>query len=79
MLSQTDIEALIGRLQDHALADAPGTMSEAEVDAAIALLDRVLPDLHYIELRAADGRPISVTLASTANADDRPITKRATK
>jgi hypothetical protein len=51
MLSQMNIEALIGRLQDHALADAPGTMSKAEVEAAIALLDRVLPDLHDIKLR----------------------------
>jgi hypothetical protein len=49
-----NIEVLIGRLQEHALADAPGTMSDAQVDAAIALLDRVLPDLHHIELEAAD-------------------------
>jgi hypothetical protein len=55
MISQMNLEALIGRLQDHALADAPGTMSKAEVDAALALLDRVLPDLHYIELRIAGG------------------------
>jgi hypothetical protein len=79
MLSQMDLEALISRLQDHALADAPGTMSDAEVDAALALLDRALPDLHDIELRAAAGQPIPVTVASTANADDCPITKRATK
>jgi len=57
MLSQMNIEALICRLQDHALADAPGTMSDAEVDAALALLDRVLPDLHYIELRVAGSEP----------------------
>jgi len=57
MLSQMNIEALIGRLQEHALADAPGTMSNPEVDAALALLDRVLPDRHHIELRLADGEP----------------------
>jgi hypothetical protein len=57
MLSQMNIEALIGRLQDHALADAPGTMSKTEVDAALAMLDRVLPDLHYIELRVPNGEP----------------------
>ena len=54
MLSQMDIEALIRRLQDHTLAGAPGTMSKAEVDAAIMMLDRVLPDLQYIDLRVAD-------------------------
>ena len=43
MLSQIDIEALIGQLQEHALADAPGTMTAEQVDAAISLLDRCYP------------------------------------
>jgi hypothetical protein len=70
MLIQRNIGALIGRLQEHALADAPGTMSDAEVDAALALLDRVLPDLHYIQLRVADGRPILQTVVETASSED---------
>ena len=76
MLSQIDIEALIGQLQEHALADAPGTMTAEQVDAAISLLDRVLSDLHHIELCAADGQTILLTVTETAS-DDAVITKVA--
>lgn len=55
MLSQQNIGALIGRLEEHVLANAPGTMSETQVIAALALLDRTVPDLHQIVLN--DGRP----------------------
>ena len=72
MLSQMNIEALIGRLQEHALADAPGTMSNAEVDAAFALLDRVLPDRHHIELRVADGEPTNTALGGMRAEEQRP-------
>lgn len=70
MLPNIDVEGLIHRLQDHALADAPGIISDAQVDAAIALLDRVLPDLHHIDLGTAGGQPISLRVAETASGDD---------
>ena len=79
MVTDIDTAALIDKLQAFALSDAPGTMSKAEVDAAIALLDRALPDLHYFQPRAAGGQPILVRLANTASADNCPITKRVTK
>lgn len=79
MVPNIDVDELIDRLQGFALYDPPGTMTDAQVDAAIALLDRVLPDLHYIELCAADGQPILVRPASAVSADDCPITKIATK
>lgn len=63
MLSQINIGALIGRLQEHVLASAPGTMSETQVAAAVALLDRVLPDLYCVELSTPNLRPILVTWA----------------
>lgn len=55
MFSQVDIEALIGRLQDHALAEPPGTMADEQVDAAITLLSKAMPDLVEIELNSAEG------------------------
>lgn len=61
MLTQRDAETLIDRLQHHALADAPGTMSDLQVDAALGLLDRVLPDLHGVELTTSNLRRILVT------------------
>jgi len=39
------------------------------VAAAGALLSRVLPDLHDIDLRTADGQPVLLTVAETASND----------
>jgi hypothetical protein len=55
MLAQINAEALIDRLQDFALGSDGDAMSESQVDVALALLDRTLPDLHGIRL--TDGRP----------------------
>jgi len=65
MFADIDIAGLIDRLQDHALTDPPGPMSESQVDAAIALLDRVLPDLHRFELTMA-GRSLWVVEARSS-------------
>jgi hypothetical protein len=63
-VADIDVAALIDRLQAHVLADAPGTMTDAEVAVDIALLDRLMTDLHLIELTARSGRPIRSALAS---------------
>jgi hypothetical protein len=44
-------------------------MSEQQVAAAGALLSRVLPDLHDIDLRTAGGQPVLLTVAETASDD----------
>ena len=79
MLSDIDTAALIDKLQAFALGSDGSAMSEQQVAAAGALLNRVLPDLHSIDLHAAGGQPILVKLAGTTSAADRPIAKIATK
>jgi hypothetical protein len=63
MRDQIKAEALIERLQAFALADDPGSLTDAQVDTDLALLDRILPDLHRVELITTDGGPISVAWA----------------
>jgi hypothetical protein len=79
MVADIDTAALIHKLQAFALGDDGNAMSQQQVTAAGALLNRVLPDLHRIDLHAAGGQPIVVKLASTASADDCPVDKIATK
>jgi hypothetical protein len=51
---------LIVRLQSFALGNDPDAMSDAQVDAALGLLDRVLPNRNEIELRVhQSGRVIT--------------------
>jgi hypothetical protein len=69
MLTDIDIAALIEKLQAFALGSDGSAMSEQQVAAAGALLDRVLPDLHHIDLHTAGGQPILVELAETASSD----------
>jgi hypothetical protein len=79
MVADIDTAALIHKLQAFALGDDGNAMSEQQVAAAGALLNRVLPDLHSIELRTAGGQPILVKMASTASAGDCQIAKIATE
>jgi hypothetical protein len=69
MTGDIDTAALIHKLQAFALGSDGSAMSEEQVAAASALLNRVLPDLHHIDLRTADGQPILVELTNTASAD----------
>ena len=69
MAANINTAALIDKLQAFALGSDGNAMSEQQVAAAGALLNRVLPDLHHIELRT-DGQPILVELANTASTDD---------
>jgi hypothetical protein len=50
MVADIDTSALIDKLQAFALADAPGSLTDAQAAAALALLDRIVPDLHHVEL-----------------------------
>ena len=79
MVADIDAAALIHKLQTFVLGGDGNAMSEQQVMAAGALLDRVLPDLHRIDLHTAVGQPILVELANTASAGDRLIAKIATK
>jgi hypothetical protein len=69
MVEDIDTAALIHKLQDFALGSDGNAMSEQQVAAAGALLDRVLPDLHRIDLRTG-GQPILLTVAETAPGDN---------
>jgi hypothetical protein len=59
VLTETDTEALIRRLQAFALGDAPGSLTDAEVAAGLALLDRVMPSQVEIILTTTEDRHIS--------------------
>lgn len=49
-VSSWSIAGLIGRLQAHVFADGPGTLTDVEVAADIALLNKVMPDLVEVEV-----------------------------
>ena len=69
MVADIDTAALIHRLQAFALGSDDNLMSEQQVAAASALLNRVLPDLHHVDLRTG-GQPILLTVAETASGGD---------
>lgn len=50
---------LINRLTDHALSDAP-LMDASQVNAARALLGKVLPDLKATEITGENGGPVQI-------------------
>lgn len=50
---------LINRLTSHALSDAP-IMDASQVNAAKALLGKVIPDMKAVELSGDDENPVRV-------------------
>lgn len=50
---------LINRLTDHALSDEP-IMDASQVNAARALLGKVLPDLKATEVTGENGGPVQI-------------------
>lgn len=48
-IEDIDVHALVARLQSHVLGDGTD-MTEAEVNAAVILLDKVLPDRQAIQV-----------------------------
>jgi hypothetical protein len=58
---------LINRLTDHALSDVP-IMDASQVNAARALINKVLPDVKSIEHTGEDGGPLKIVI--TRYADD---------
>jgi hypothetical protein len=58
-MCKIDAASLIDKLQDFALGDDGTAMSDDQVAVAVALLNRVLPDLHHIELTMPVDTPIS--------------------
>jgi hypothetical protein len=68
MVADIDTAALIQKLQAFALGSDGNAMSKEQVAAASALLNRVLPDLHHVDLRTG-GQQTLVELTNTASAD----------
>jgi hypothetical protein len=60
MQNPVDALELIVRLQSFALGENAAAMSDGEVAAAVALLDRVMPSQIEIMLAATEDRHISV-------------------
>jgi hypothetical protein len=63
---------LINRLTDHALSDVP-IMDASQVQAARALIAKVLPDVKEIDHKSSDGSmsPSRVELVPLKSNDDR--------
>lgn len=59
---------LINRLTTHALSDSP-IMDASQVQAARALINKVLPDVKAIEHKGEDGGPLKIELVRFTNAD----------
>lgn len=51
---------LINRLTDHVNAKAPGIMDASQVNAARALLAKVLPDLKAVEISGDPDNPVGI-------------------
>lgn len=60
---------LINRLQKHVNAKKP-ILDASQVNAAKALLNKVLPDLKAVELSGEDGGPIAVHIVRYADSSD---------
>lgn len=56
---------IINRLESHVFADMPGNMDASQVNAAKALLNKVLPDLKAHEHTGEAGGPLQVIIQST--------------
>lgn len=59
--SRIQATSIINRLTLHALADKP-IMDASQVNAARALLNKVLPDLKAVEVTGQDGGPLTVQI-----------------
>jgi len=51
---------LINRLQDHALCEDGGKMTDSQVRAAFGLLDKVVPNLKAVEHSGPEGGPLQL-------------------
>jgi septum formation inhibitor-activating ATPase MinD len=58
---------LINRLTTHALSEAP-IMDASQVKAACALIDKVIPNMKYIEHAGPNGGPIRTEETGAATA-----------
>lgn len=60
--------ALINRLTEHIMAPEP-IMDASQVNAAKALLNKVLPDLKAVEHTGEDGGPLTVQIVRFADTE----------
>jgi hypothetical protein len=58
--SGIDVPELLARLQAFALGNDPAGMSDAQVAAALGLLDRVMPARIEASVSTSEGRGVSV-------------------
>lgn len=65
------VSQLINRLTAHALSDVP-IMDASQVNAARALINKVLPDVREIDHKSSDGSmtPARIELVALAGNDD---------
>jgi hypothetical protein len=54
--SGIDVPELLARLQAFALGNDPGVMSDAQVAAALGLLDREMSSLVAVEVKGREGQ-----------------------
>ncbi|HEX3410314.1 MAG TPA: hypothetical protein VHT00_01235 [Stellaceae bacterium] len=59
-----DVAAIIQRLEQFALGDNPEGMSDAQIEACLGLLDRVMPNLTEVEVIVREGHTIATTKAT---------------
>jgi hypothetical protein len=70
VMRKTDAASLIDKLQVFALGDDGKTMSNSKARAAVAALNRLLPDLHHTELTVSAGKRLSVACANTSKLEE---------
>jgi hypothetical protein len=56
----TQIDQLIDRLTEHALSEKP-LMDESQVQTALTVLNKLLPDLSVTQLITGDDGPLAIT------------------
>jgi hypothetical protein len=64
----TQIDQLIDRLTKHALSEKP-LMDESQVQLALAVLNKLLPDLSVMQLTVDADSPLAIRRVVTAIAD----------
>jgi len=65
-MRKTDAASLVDKLQVFALGGDGKIMSDSQARAAVAALNRLLPDQHQIELTVLAGSRFSAALANTS-------------
>jgi hypothetical protein len=63
-MQTVDVVAIIQRLEQFALGDNPESMSDAQIEACLGLLNHTLPNLIEVEVRVTEGQLVAATKAT---------------